>query len=69
MLEALNNVGCIAQPLGLRQENEHPPQGCQYEHETTWWTCLIAISSTSKTVVDRVLANWKQPELTDNELK
>ena len=31
----------------------------RYKHETMWQPCLIAISSTSKTVVDRVLVNWK----------
>ena len=69
MLETLNNAGCIAQLFGLHQESEkkHPSQGCQYEHETTWRPCLIAISSTSKTVVDKVLVYWKWPELTNNE--
>ena len=59
MLEALSNVGRIA-------KKKCPPQGNQYEHETMWWPCLIAISHTSKTVLDRVLLNWKQPESTNN---
>ena len=70
MLEILNDVGCIAQPFGPHQEWEkHPPRGCQYEHETMWRPCLITISPTSITVVDRVLVNWEWPELTNNELK
>ena len=68
MLEALNIAGCIAQPEapGIRKTS---PLGFQYEHETKWQPCLIAISSTCKTVVDRVLVYWKWPELTNNELK
>ena len=58
MLEALNNAGRIALRAapGIRKP---PPEGWQYEHETMWQPCMIAISSTSKTVVDTVLVNWK----------
>ena len=73
MLKVLCNVlmhsaaplGCIR--LGIRKK-KHPPQGCQYEHETMWWPCLITISSTNRTIIDIVLANWKQHELTNNEV-
>ena len=37
--------------------------------ETTWQPCLIAINSTSKTVVDTLLVNWKQHGLTNNDKK
>ena len=59
----------MAQPEVLHQElQKHLPQGSHYEHETTWQLCLIAANSTRR-IVDMVLVDWKQPELTNNELK
>ena len=60
MLEAINNVSSIAQPIGLRLEQpKHIPRGCWYDHETSWRPCLIIASPTGKNAVDTVLVNWK----------
>ena len=62
MLETSNNVGGIAQPLGLSQDSEkHPPRGCRYEHETMWWPCLITTSFTCKNADVRVLRHPINP--------
>ena len=67
MLEPLNIAEHIAQAApGIEK---HPPRGCQYENKTTRHPRLITISSISKTVIDRVIVNWKWPKLTNDELK
>ena len=39
-----------------------------YELQTMQWLCWIAITSTSK-VVNMMVVNWRQPKLTNNDLR
>ena len=73
MLEALNNVGGIAQPFGARNKKNIPLEVAGMSMKLggghVWSSSRSSTSSTSKNIVDMVLVNWKWPELTKNESK